>query len=58
MLWLHYEDMKEDLTKVIRLVSDFLNIGVGNDELLQLVERQASEQLDILFKFPFNVGAF
>ena len=50
--------MKEDLTKVIRLVSDFLNIGVGNDELLKLVERQASEQLDILFKFPCNVGAF
>ena len=36
--------MKEDLTKVIRLVSDFLNIGVGNDELLQLVERQASKR--------------
>ena len=40
MLWLHYEDLKADVSKCIRIISDFIDIGVGNNELLDLVEHQ------------------
>eukprot|EP00210_Caulerpa_lentillifera_P006596 g6301.t1 len=41
VLWLHYEDLKEDLKGCIKLMSEFLGIGVGNQELLNLIERQS-----------------
>lgn len=42
VLWLHYEDLKFDLRQCIRMISDFIGIGIGNQKLLDLVERQAS----------------
>ena len=41
VLWLHYEDMKADLTQCIRLVAQFLNVGADDPKLLKLVEEQA-----------------
>ena len=40
VLWLHYEDLKQDLKTCIKLISDFLGIGVNDEKLLELVERQ------------------
>ena len=40
VLWLHYEDLKADLKRCIKLISDFTNLGVGDTDLLDLVERQ------------------
>ena len=42
VLWLHYDDLSEDLTKCISLISNFLQIGVGDDELLKIVEEQVT----------------
>jgi len=41
VLWLHYEDLKQDLKACVKLISDFLGIGVGDQKLLELVEKQA-----------------
>eukprot|EP00210_Caulerpa_lentillifera_P006178 g5902.t2 len=40
VLWLHYEDLKADLKGCIKLISDFMGIGVGNQDLLNLIEHQ------------------
>jgi len=42
VLWVHYEDLKADLPKCIRMMSEFLGIGVGDEALFELVERQSS----------------
>eukprot|EP00210_Caulerpa_lentillifera_P006180 g5904.t1 len=42
VLWLHYEDLKTDLKGCIKLISDFMGIGVGNQKLLNLIEHQSS----------------
>eukprot|EP00210_Caulerpa_lentillifera_P008863 g8456.t1 len=42
VLWLHYEDLKANLKACIKLISDFMGIGVGNQDLLDLVEYQSS----------------
>ena len=42
VLWLHYEDMKEDLAYCIRLIAEFLDIGTDNPNLLKLVEQQVT----------------
>lgn len=39
---MHYEDLKEDLASCIKLMSEFLGLGVGNQELLKLVKFQSS----------------
>merc|ERR1719162_604443 len=39
VLWLHYEDMKKDLGKEIRRVSEFLNLERSDDELDKVTER-------------------
>lgn len=41
VLWLHYEDLKADLTGCIRLLADFIGVGVDDQELLDLAEKQA-----------------
>lgn len=41
VLWLHYEDLKADLKRCVKMLSDFLGVGVGDQELLDLVEKQA-----------------
>ena len=43
VLWIHYEDLKADLRKSIEMMSEFLGVGVGDQELLDLVERQVTE---------------
>ena len=40
VLWLHFEDMKADLTQCVSLVSKFLGIGEDDPELLKKVEYQ------------------
>lgn len=40
VLWLHFEDLKEDLPGVIRKIAKFLDIGADDNELLELVEKQ------------------
>ncbi|GMH36013.1 hypothetical protein BSKO_03881 [Bryopsis sp. KO-2023] len=42
VLWMHYEDMLDDLPKCVELISNFLGIGVGDSELLELVEEQST----------------
>ena len=37
---MHYEDLSENLTKCIALISDFLEVGAGDEELLEIVEEQ------------------
>ena len=42
VLWLHYEDLKEDLSGCICRVAKFLGLGENNPKLLKLVEHQVS----------------
>jgi len=42
VLWLHYEDLKQDLRGCVRLIADFLDIGSGDEKLQELVTHQAS----------------
>ncbi|GMH41151.1 hypothetical protein BSKO_09061 [Bryopsis sp. KO-2023] len=42
VLWLHYEDMLDDLPACVELVSKFIGVGVGDAELLDLVVKQSS----------------
>ena len=41
VLWLHYEDLKADLSGCIKLLSEFIGVGVDDQELLDLAEKQA-----------------
>ena len=40
VLWLHYEDLKQNLGECVRLIAEFLQIGTGDGELQKLVARQ------------------
>ena len=42
VLWLHYEDLKEDLTGCIHLIAKFLDLGANDAELLKRVEQQVT----------------
>lgn len=42
VLWLHYEDLRQDLATCVKMVSDFLDIGVGDEERLKKATHQAS----------------
>lgn len=50
VLWLHYEDLHEDLPACVAMISQFLNLGQDDPEL----QRIAVEQADInhMKKFP------
>ena len=54
VLWLHYEDLKEDLTGCIKLVAKFLGLGENNPKLLKLVEQQVS----IHHHFCMHLGTY
>ncbi|GMH38807.1 hypothetical protein BSKO_06705 [Bryopsis sp. KO-2023] len=41
VLWLHYEDMLDDLPQCVEMVSKFIGIGEGDAELLDLVVKQS-----------------
>eukprot|EP00210_Caulerpa_lentillifera_P007984 g7623.t1 len=56
VLWLHYEDLKADLRGCIKLISDFMDIGVGNQSLLDLVEYQSSFEFMKKHRDKFNTG--
>ena len=45
ILWLHYEDLKADLGKCIKLIADFIGVGVKNEELLNRTEQQVKHSL-------------
>ncbi|GAB4820629.1 hypothetical protein N2152v2_007675 [Parachlorella kessleri] len=42
VLWIHYEDLHEDLPACVKLLADFLQIGHDDPELQQLAVEQAS----------------
>ena len=42
VLWVHFEDMKEDLPAVVAQVAEFLEVGAGDADLQAQVVRQAS----------------
>eukprot|EP00210_Caulerpa_lentillifera_P005296 g5060.t1 len=42
ILWLHYEDINDNRRECVRLIAEFLNIGVDNEELQELVTKQSS----------------
>ncbi|GMH36793.1 hypothetical protein BSKO_04666 [Bryopsis sp. KO-2023] len=43
-LWLHYEDLKEDLPAVVELITEFMGFDVQDKDLLDVVTKQASFQ--------------
>ena len=55
VLWLHYEDMKEDLTYCVRLIAKFLDIGADNPKLLKLVEQQVTHSFDVSSPFTLDL---
>jgi len=58
VLWLHYEDLKANLPLCIRMISDFIGIGVGDQKLLDLVHRQASLEFMKQHASKFNSHGF
>eukprot|EP00210_Caulerpa_lentillifera_P005298 g5062.t1 len=42
VLWLHFEDIKQNRCECVRLIAEFLNIGVNNEELQELITNQSS----------------
>eukprot|EP00210_Caulerpa_lentillifera_P006179 g5903.t1 len=56
VLWVHYEDLKADLKGCIKLISEFTSMGVGNQEVLDLVEYQASFDFMKQHKDKFDTG--
>jgi len=42
LLWLHVDDLKADLKRCIKLISEFTSIEVGDQKLLDLAEYQES----------------
>lgn len=42
VLWLHFEDLKENLRECVRLIAEFLDIGSDDKELQELVTSQAT----------------
>jgi len=50
VLWLHYEDLKQNLRECVRLISEFLDIGGDDEKLQELVTYQAT--YDFMKKHP------
>ncbi|PRW56116.1 sulfotransferase isoform A [Chlorella sorokiniana] len=50
VLWLHYEDLHEDLPAAVRLLAGFLGIGACDAELQALAVQQGS--IDFMKQFP------
>lgn len=50
VLWLHYEDLHEDLAAGVALIARFLGLGADDDELQALAVQQAS--LDFMRAHP------
>ena len=40
VLWLHYEDMQDNIRECVRLIADFLEIGSGDKTLQELIINQ------------------
>lgn len=40
VLWLHYEDLVENMRKCIILIAEFMNIDTSDVDLINLVEKQ------------------
>lgn len=45
VLWLHYEDLQENLRECVRLIAEFLDIGKDDEELQELVTHQVSPSM-------------
>lgn len=44
MLWLHYEDLHEDLPAAVRLIAEFLGTGADDPGKLEMPALQAAVQ--------------
>lgn len=42
VLWLHYEDLHEDLPAAVRLVAEHIGVGAGDAELQAIAVEQGS----------------
>jgi len=42
VLWLHYEDLIQDLRGCVKLIAEFLDIGVNDNKLQDLVTKQVT----------------
>lgn len=42
VLWLHYDDLKEDLPACVKLVAEFLDLGADDQGLQELVVKQVA----------------
>ena len=42
VLWLHFEDLKEDLPGCVKLVAEFIGVGADDKNLQQLVVKQVT----------------
>lgn len=51
VLWLHYEDLKEDLSACVRIIAEFLDIGKDDEELQKTALYQVCNMAGIL---PLN----
>lgn len=40
VLWLHYEDFKQDLRGCVRIIAEFLQVGHEDEKLQELVTQQ------------------
>lgn len=50
VLWIHFEDLKENLRACVRLVAEFLDIGKEDEKLQELVTRQVYTQGCLLLR--------
>eukprot|EP00210_Caulerpa_lentillifera_P005284 g5048.t1 len=58
VLWLHYEDLNKNRRECVRLISEFLNIGVDDKELQELVTKQSSIEFMKKHSTQFNDRPF
>eukprot|EP00803_Ostreobium_quekettii_P004891 evm.model.scf_1234.2 EVM.evm.TU.scf_1234.2 scf_1234:18061-21021(-) len=56
VLWLHYDDLWEDLPECVRLIADFMGLGAGDAELLDIATKQASFEFMKQHANKFNDG--
>lgn len=54
MLWIHYEDLHEDLPAAVGLVARFLGIGADDPQLQALAVQQA--HIDFMRQHPTSEG--
>lgn len=50
VLWVHYEDLHEDLAAGVKLIAEFLGLGAGDAELQALAVHQAG--IDFMKQHP------